>query len=1114
MSTIPHGSLHSSFGSLRRFAAIILPFLVLSIFATDPTLGVSCTDPSSCDEPPNQPDFDLIIDCSSNTVVPTICGTPPTGINVSLLRIAVRCFDSSRTPGNERNALFADVHNFAVSGGSIDVGASAPFPTLVTDCNGKYIAAAHWILDGLEAQAQCASNGPSECFPPSSKELNALQERFRLYSHILPQATAGDNSCAPAFVDVSRVEVRNAAIDRAYQGVLAGRYMCPTPDTLGVGNDGSSDAFIACDDPGSQTFPARGQFAHVNGFNIAPQAFFDYKINKIEHPQNPGQFINSGSFNTCCDREVDGEGGITCTSIVDPHMCSPVKIQCASSAVFSSCDGEDVCSQPGAVFQHFNPVVWLGPTVDIDPGSSIHQPSTYSPRACFRFSHSSLTAGEDDSTSPFKFGPAPIPNSFDDECAPAAKPWRDIDFDGIYDECDRFVADTGPGDGQHQVVLKRRIRNVGPTEPWVPASVVRFASEDAAVVGGDADTLVVIVPELNETTPHGIFVTSSPMPEALLQGVSYLPRWLGYASDGTDDGVLVFDTIDQTIKNGNPSPTNSYLNLNCDPANNYDSVGPPIDLATRASESPHFPGTIADREVFSINDVVLAGSGLVESRLFGFDVQNHRTLKADGVFIGLSTRALAVEEDLNGESIAYIARPKSGAFGRISVVNVDPDSTELWQVTHNNTTLFGVPYGIAVHSFGTPPSGKVMAYVTSVQCQISPSSAPEGVVIKMHCIEGPGCGGGGQEGRKVYLSVVDVTDPAAMTVEVTYYLSLLPGAACFNTTAFDNMGLAFKSDFSQLFFVNPDTDSLDVIDTATNELSDVPVGDLPVDVAVAVTGDPPRERIYVLNQGDQNISVIEAAGLRPRSSIPIGDPQDPNLALLLPTAIEARSDGLRLFTADGLHETVSIISLNSNPGTNVWLGDMETQSTATRLALLRLPGPICEDGICDTGEDSCVCAFDCGSPPTNEVDGSTCSDGLDNDCDGFTDCEDSDCPSCCDNGICEPLLSEDQCSCPEDCDTPPTSEVVGSTCSDGFDNDCDGFKDCEDDPDCRGESGCCVNTICNLTENCDGRDGKVSCLDDCPGVTSGNPNNRWCCGNGIPEVEFEGADCEVCGGNC
>lgn len=67
------------------------------------------------------------------------------------------------------------------------------------------------------------------------------------------------------------------------------------------------------------------------------------------------------------------------------------------------------------------------------------------------------------------------------------------------------------------------------------------------------------------------------------------------------------------------------------------------------------------------------------------------------------------------------------------------------------------------------------------------------------------------------------------------------------------------------------------------------------------------------------------------------------------------------------------------------------------------PPAVCGDGFCDPGEDQCNCAVDCGAPPATEVANVTCNDGLDNDCDGLSDCADPDCAT---DPACQPCLPD------------------------------------------------------------------------------------------------------------
>ncbi len=85
----------------------------------------------------------------------------------------------------------------------------------------------------------------------------------------------------------------------------------------------------------------------------------------------------------------------------------------------------------------------------------------------------------------------------------------------------------------------------------------------------------------------------------------------------------------------------------------------------------------------------------------------------------------------------------------------------------------------------------------------------------------------------------------------------------------------------------------------------------------------------------------------------------------------------------------------------------------------------CKDFSCTRADDVSVCAGMVEN--TNAL----CSDGVDNDDNGFTDCEDFDCSMNAAVSVCT---------------DPPMQgpETTDAACSDGFDNDGDGFTDCED----------------------------------------------------------------------
>lgn len=166
-----------------------------------------------------------------------------------------------------------------------------------------------------------------------------------------------------------------------------------------------------------------------------------------------------------------------------------------------------------------------------------------------------------------------------------------------------------------------------------------------------------------------------------------------------------------------------------------------------------------------------------------------------------------------------------------------------------------------------------------------------------------------------------------------------------------------------------------------------------------------------------------------------------------------------------------------------------------------------------------------------------CSDGIDNDRDGYLDCFDTDCLNTSTVAICnteaentEALCADGQdndrdgvadCADP-DCEFLGCTESTEQSCTDGIDNDGDGYVDCED-YSCK--YGCEV-TACNTganpensAEECsDGidndNDGKVDCDDygcqECQPVCQAGlgENTLALCSDGIDNDQDGFADCQ------
>lgn len=127
-----------------------------------------------------------------------------------------------------------------------------------------------------------------------------------------------------------------------------------------------------------------------------------------------------------------------------------------------------------------------------------------------------------------------------------------------------------------------------------------------------------------------------------------------------------------------------------------------------------------------------------------------------------------------------------------------------------------------------------------------------------------------------------------------------------------------------------------------------------------------------------------------------------------------------------------------------------------------------------------------------------CSDGCDNDGDGFADCDDFD---CCSRVTCGPSTA---CGRRGDGGVRSDAAVMAcatagpessaDACSDGCDNDGNGYYDCGDRNCCRYRSDCGASTYCGRLEN--------TC------ATVGDENTAGACSDGCDNDRNGFADCE------
>ncbi|MCZ6652123.1 MAG: M12 family metallo-peptidase [Planctomycetota bacterium] len=159
----------------------------------------------------------------------------------------------------------------------------------------------------------------------------------------------------------------------------------------------------------------------------------------------------------------------------------------------------------------------------------------------------------------------------------------------------------------------------------------------------------------------------------------------------------------------------------------------------------------------------------------------------------------------------------------------------------------------------------------------------------------------------------------------------------------------------------------------------------------------------------------------------------------------------------------------------------------------------CVDGSCSNTPLNCNDSVACTADSCDSATGLCINDPIDADCDDGDACTD------------------DTCDQLDGCVTASIICPVGETCLNGFCGLCDGDGVCDANEDCNtcpsdcfsGSGASCGNDIC---EAGDGED-CVSCPNDCNGVQNGNPNGRFCCGDGGGQNPLDCSDSRCIEGN-
>ena len=543
-----------------------------------------------------------------------------------------------------------------------------------------------------------------------------------------------------------------------------------------------------------------------------------------------------------------------------------------------------------------DPFYWAEVKSDIQPSGDGTLPSSAVTFAWFDFAGSSPT----------------LDTAEDCNAGALVEPFPDLqdaDGDGIFDGCDYLVSSETDQAGGNDVLLRRHFRNadfndLGETfddsTGFTSVPLVRIQGQDISSIAGTIDDLTITIPP---ALPLGVSkIEVCPNSGCASPGISrddFFIRRRAYIAMESSDFIRPFDEA-----------TGEFVDIDAKFTNAVPDV--PIAGVTSAlfTIEPGNEGKevlIGAGELFVYDDPngVLKDLGAqagIQGAALGVDI-NQVVLEPDGEFAFAfhnQNRLGAIQVRRSGlveadrfasypSLVSYVGEPSQMAVQRVDLPPdfANPDAA---------------PYGFVVYTttscapdcdFGTggpcPSSGGGMS---------APMSSPLVPIIPCVPEAGNDCGGGGGGGgsgtnaRSVALEIRIVRpvleNGVGPLLEPTYpwqvecidniELSRLDNA---QGPTWDRLGLDFNTSRTELFIVNPDTDSVFILNTTSNELEpigstnsnplQIPVGVEPFAIEILQVKDAfglDVDRAYVANNGDDTMTIVDTAGRQSATLLP------------------------------------------------------------------------------------------------------------------------------------------------------------------------------------------------------------------------------------------------------